>query len=225
MPISIVDVHAFVRSMIKKNKGGFISSSDIDSFVNRGVSDWQKAVISKFKNTGRFEYDHQLVKKASYTVTSSTSKQALPADYAEGLTIYHTNANGVEVEGTIYSWDEFLEIQNSSILAPDREYPAATIFIDTDSTAKIQLAPVPVSGNHLFTLVYMRKPVKAFFNQVVTDGNISAAASGHTDIDIDDRYFSDIVSRALMYMGISLPNQLLAQTEAMMDSNQKTDER
>lgn len=225
MPISIVSVHSFIRSMVKKNKGGFVSSAEIDNFVNRSVSDWQKAVITKYKNTGRFEYDHQLVKKATFTVSPSTAKQALPADYAEGLTIYHINASSIDTEGTIYSWDEFLEIQNSAILAPDRNYPAATIFIDTDATAKIQFAPVPPLGNYTFTLVYMRKPVTAFFNQVVTNGNISAAGSGHTDIDIDDRYFSDIVSRALMYLGISLKDPLLAGTEGAMDQNQKIDER
>lgn len=225
MPISIVSVHSFIRSIIKKNKGGFVSSAEIDNYVNRSVSDWQKAVITKYKNTGRFEYDHQLVKKASYTVTSSTPKQALPSDYAEGLTIYHNNASSIDIEGTIYSWDEFLEVQNSAILAPDRAYPASTIFIDTDSTAKIQFAPVPTSGSYTFTLVYMRKPVTAFFNQVVTNGNISPAASGHTDIDIDDRYFSDIATRALMYMGISLKDTLVLGTESTMDQNQKTDER
>ena len=45
------------------------------------------------------------------------------------------------------------------------------------------------------------------------------------DIDIDERYFSDITTRALMYLGISLKDADVASIEAMKDNNQKVDER
>lgn len=225
MPISIVDAHDFIRSIIKKNKAGFVSPKDIDRAINRGVADWMSAVIYKYHKTGKFEYDHLLVKRATYTVASNTSVQDLPADYVEGLTIYHTNENSVQVEGTLYSWDEFLEVKNSSILAPDRAYPAATIYLDTAGTPKIEFAPIPPSGNYTFTFVYMRKPATAFYNAVVVNGNISASNSGNVDIDVSDRYYSDIVTRALMYLGITLRDGDVASTEGMMDANQKNDER
>jgi len=225
MAISIVDAHDFIRSIIKKNKAGFVSPKDIDRAINRGVADWMSAVIYKYHKTGKFEYDHLLVKRATFTVSPTTSVQDLPTDYVEGLTIYHTNENTVQIEGTLYSWDEFLEIKNSSILAPDRAYPAATIYLDTTGTAKIEFAPIPTSGNYVFTFVYMRKPATAFYNAVVVNGNISAASSGNVDIDVADRYYSDIVTRALMYLGITLKDGDVANIEGMMDVNQKNDER
>ena len=225
MAISIVDAHDFIRSIIKKNKAGFVSPKDIDRAINRGVADWMSAVIYKYHKTGKFEYDHLLVKRATFTVSPTTSVQDLPTDYVEGLTIYHTNENTVQIEGTLYSWDEFLEIKNSSILAPDRAYPAATIYLDTTGTAKIEFAPIPTSGNYVFTFVYMRKPATAFYNAVVQNGNISAASTGNIDIDVADRYYSDIVTRALMYLGITLKDGDVANIEGMMDVNQKNDER
>lgn len=225
MAISIVDAHDFIRGIIKKNKAGFVSPKDIDRAINRGVADWMSAVIYKYHTTGKFEYDHLLVKRSTFTVGPTTNVQNLPDDYVEGLTIYHKNENSVQIEGTLYSWDEFLEIKNSSILAPDRAYPAATIYLDTTGTPKIEFAPIPTSGNFEFTFVYMRKPATAFYNAVVANGNVSAASTGNIDIDVADRYYSDIVSRALMYLGITIENGAVAGIEAMMDANQKNDER
>lgn len=226
MAIPISDVHDFVRTIIKKNRGGFISPNDIDRAVNRGVSDFISAVITKFKRTGKFEYDHLLVKRASFPVTSTTSVQALPADYVEALTVYVLNDN-VLTEGTIYSWDEFLEVKNSKILTPDLSFPIATIYIDSTGNPKIEFAPVPLSGTtYTYTLVYMRKPAKAVYTYTAPNGNITFNPSGpFVDIDLDDRYFTDIVSRALMYIGISLKDSDIASIETLKDGNQRADER
>lgn len=226
MAISISDAHDFIRSIIKKNKGGFVSPKDIDRAINRGIADWMSAVISKYHKTGKFEYDHLLVKRAALTSTVGNSGVLdVPSDYVEGLTVYHTDANGILIEGTIYSWDEFLEIKNSSILAPDRAFPAATIYLDSSGSPKIEFAPVPTSGTFLFTFVYMRKPATAVYNYTVSNGNITFNPTGSVDIDVADRYYSDIVTRALMYLGIALNDGNIAGTEAMMDNNQINDER
>jgi hypothetical protein len=212
---------------IKKNKMGFVSPEDIDRAINRGVSDWMSAVVFKYKKTGKYEYDHLLVKRAPFSVTAANSGVLdVPADYTEGLTIYVMN-NGVLTEGTIYSWDEFLEIQNSKILAPSLDYPTATIYVDNAGDAKIQFSPVPTNGStHSYTLVYMRKPAKGIFGYTVTSsGNISYNAGATTNLDLDDRYFSDILTRALMYLGIGLNDSATAQTEAVKDANQLNDER
>lgn len=231
MAILIKDAHDFIRSIIKKNKGGFVSPGDIDIAINRGVSDWMSAVIYKYKQTGKFDYDHLFVKKKTFTVSSATGTQSLStSDYVEALTVYLT-AGGSTKEGTIYNWDEFLEIQNSSILAPSLDYPAATIFVVEESSVnvpKIQFSPVPVSGNYDYTLVYMRKPAKAVYAYEATSGttgNIVYKSTGSVDIDIDDRYFTDIMTRALMYLGISLKDGDIASAEAMKDANQRSDER
>jgi disulfide oxidoreductase YuzD len=230
MAILIKDAHDFIRSIIKKNKGGFVSPADIDIAINRGVSDWMNAALYKFQRTGKFEYDHLLVKKKIFTVESSTSVQSIAQDdYVQGLTIFINPNSNVLKEGTIYDWDEFLEIKNSAILAPNTLYPAATIFVQEESSAnvpKIEFAPVPPSGiTYEYTLVYMRRPKKGVYAFTTSNGNFTYSPTGSIDIDIDERYFSDIATRALMYLGISLKDADVASTEAIKDNNQKIDER
>lgn len=229
MAILIKDAHDFIRMQIKKNKMGFVSPEDIDRAINRGVSDWMSAVVYKYKKTGKYAYDHLFVKRKAYTVnTTNSGLMDMPTDYTEALTVYVRN-NGVDLEGTIYSWDEFLEIQNSSFLAPTLSYPAATIYVAETGTAKIQFKPTPLSAgtDYTFTLVYMRKPAAAVYKYQVspTTGTIAYLTSGSVDIDVDDRYFSDILTRALMYLGISLHDSDTASTEQIKDVNQKNDER
>jgi hypothetical protein len=229
MAILIKDAHDFIRMQIKKNKMGFVSPEDIDRAINRGVSDWMSAVVYKYKKTGKYSYDHLFVKRKDYAVTSSNAGlMDMPTDYTEALTVYVMN-NGVLTEGTIYSWDEFLEIQNSNILAPVLAYPAATIYVAEAGTAKIQFKPTPSSSGttYTFTLVYMRKPAAGVYKYTVssTTGTIAYNPTGSVDLDIDDRYFSDILTRALMYLGISLHDSDTASTEQLKDVNQKNDER
>jgi hypothetical protein len=229
MAILIKDAHDFIRMQIKKNKMGFISPEDIDRAINRGVSDWMSAVVYKYKKTGKYSYDHLFVKRKEYVVNSTNAGlMDMPTDYTEALTVYVLN-NGILTEGTIYSWDEFLEIQNSNILAPTLSYPAATIYVAETGTAKIQFKPTPLSAgtNYTFTLVYMRKPANGVYKYTVsgTTGTIAYVDSGSVNLDIDDRYFSDILTRALMYLGISLGDANTASTEQLKDNNQKVDER
>jgi hypothetical protein len=225
--ILIKDAHDFIRMQIKKNRMGFISPEDIDRAVNRAVSDWMSAAVFKYKKTGKFEYDHLLVKRTPFSVTAGNSGLVtLPDDYIEGLSIYVVN-NGVLQEGEILSWDIFLETQNSKIFPPDLNDPIATIYVDNSNVSKLQFAPVPTDGStYAYTLVYMRKPIKGSFGYSITgSGNISYNAGTSTNLDIDDRYFSDVLTRALLYLGISLNDSATAQTEAVRDVNQKNDER
>jgi disulfide oxidoreductase YuzD len=228
--IAIKDAHDFIRSIIKKNKGGFVSPGDIDIAINRGVSDWMNAALYKYQRTGKFDYDHLLVKKKIYTVSSSTSIQSIAQDdYVQALTIFIKDGTNSPKEGTIYDWDRFLEIKNSAILAPNTQYPAATVFVQEESSVnvpKIEFAPVPASGTtYEYTLVYMRRPKKGVYAYTTSGGNFTYTSTGSVDIDIDERYFSDITTRALMYLGISLKDADVASTEAMKDNNQKVDER
>jgi len=224
MAVSIEEAHKFIRSILKKNKAGFVSPQDIDLYLNRAVSDWISAIVFKYKKTKKFDYDHLLTKRTSFSVDSSTGTQNLPADYLEGLTIYLT-VSGNLVEGTLYNWDEFLEITNSKILTPSTSYPAATIFMDSANTAKIQFAPVPVSGTLDYTLVYVKKPTTAVFNFTTSSGNITYAGGGSVDLDISDRFLGDIYARTLMYLGVTLDSPILLQTEQIKDANQSNDER
>jgi hypothetical protein len=230
MAVSIKDAHDFIRSIIQKNKAGFVSPKDIDRSINRAVGDWISAVIFRFRKTKKFEYDHLLVKRKEFAVTASTGVQNIPqdsGDFIEALTIYAKDSSGINYEGSIYSYDEFYERVNSSILIPELKFPCATIFIDSAGDAKIQVAPVPLdSSTYTYTLVYIKKPVDAEYKYTNdANGNIVYISSGSKDIQVSDRYYGDILSRALMYLGVALDQQTLLGVEGLKDANQKNDER
>jgi disulfide oxidoreductase YuzD len=227
--IAIKDAHDFIRSIIKKNKGGFVSPGDIDIAINRSVSDWMNAALYKYQTTKKFDYDHLLVKKKVFTVASTTSVQSIAQDdYVQALTIYLKDGTNVN-EGRMYDWDRFLEVKNSAIIPPTISEPIATVFVAEESSVnvpKVEFAPVPPSGTtYEYTLVYMRRPKKGVYNYTTSNGNFTYTSTNSVDIDIDERYFSDIMTRALMYLGISLKDADVASTEAMRDNNQKLDER
>ena len=232
MAVSINEAHKFIRSILKKNKGGFVSPADIDMYLNRAVSDWISAIVFNYKKTKKFDYDHLLTKRLEFPIAVDGGIQTLPDDYLEGLTIYITNSGNL-VEGTLYNWDEFLEVTNSKILTPSISYPAATIFLNSSGVAKIQFAPVPVSGTYTYTLVYVKKPTTAIYTYSISNGNISDAANmvvnGNTisrvDLDISDRFLGDIYARTLMYLGVTLDSPMLLQAEQIKDNNQRNDER
>lgn len=231
MAVSINEAHKFIRSVIKKNKSGFVSPQDIDMYLNRAVSDWYSSAILKFRKTKKFDYDHLLTKRTVFTVSSSTGTQTLSDDYLEGLTIYIT-LDGNLIEGTLYDWDEFLEVTNSKIIAPTTSYPTATIFLNSSNVASIQFAPVPTSGSYTYTLVYVKKPTTALYAYSISNGNIADAASMvvnsvtkyTADLDISDRFLGDIYTRTLMYIGLTLQDAALIQAEQIKDANQKNDE-
>jgi hypothetical protein len=144
------------------------------------------------------------------------------------LTIYLRDGANIK-EGKIHNWDRFLEAKNSIILPPSLNDPIATVFVSEESSInvpKIEFAPVPAAGtNYEYTLVYMRRPKKGVYAFTTSSGNFTYNPTGSVDIDIDERYFADITTRALMYLGISLKDADVASTEAMRDNNQKLDER
>lgn len=231
--IAIKDAHDFIRSIIKKNKGGFVSPGDVDIAINRGVSDWMNATLIKYQGTGRFDFDHLLVKKKIFTVSSSTSVQSIAQDdYVQSLTIYLKDGTKIK-EGKIFNWDRFLEAKNSLILPPSLNDPIATVFVSEETVSsvltnvpKIEFAPVPTAGTtYEYTLVYMRRPKKGVYAYDTSSGNFTYNPTGSVDIDIDERYFSDITTRALMYLGISLKDADVASAEAMRDANQINDQR
>jgi hypothetical protein len=230
MAVSIKDAHDFIRSIIQKNKAGFVSPKDIDRSINRSVGDWISAVIFRFRKTKKFEYDHLLVKRKEFAVTASTGVQNIPqdlGDFIEALAVYAKDTSGINYEGSIYSYDEFFERVNSSILIPELKFPCATIFIDSAGDSKIQVAPVPTGGaTFTYTLVYIKKPVDAEYKYTIdANGNIVHVTSGSKDIQVSDRYYGDILSRALMYLGVALDEQTLLGVEGLKDANQKNDER
>ena len=231
MAISIVDVHEFIRGTLKKNYGAFVSPGDIDRAVNRAQFDLFDKLVDNYRDSDEFEYDHLFLKRQSLTLSSSDNGiKILPSDYSSAVGFYFQDSSNNLHEGELMKWDTFLDRKNSAIAPPtvatsstdDTIKPIATIF--NNGTQKvIEFAPRPSSGTYNFVLLYFKEPVDAELLFTESNGVITTASSGHTDLEWDKRAFSDIVTRALMYLGFPIKDGQAIQLEAVRDSNQLRD--
>lgn len=230
MAISIVDVHEFIRGTLKKNYGAFVSPGDIDRAVNRAQFDLFDKLVDNYRDSDEFEYDHLFLKRVSVSLASSDNGiKVLPSDYSSAVGFYFQDDSNNLYEGELMKWDTFLDRKNSAIAPPtvatsasdDTIKPIATIY-NNGTNKVIEFAPRPSSGTYTFVILYFKEPVEA---ELLFDDNngVITITSGHTDLEWDKRAFSDIVTRALMYLGFPIKDGQAIQLEAVRDSNQLRD--
>lgn len=228
MAILIEDLHDFIRGTIKKNYGGFVSPNDIDRAINRAQFDLFDQLVKNYKKTELFDYDHIFLKQTNFTLTSSDNGEktlsSIDANFIEAITFYYKDSSNNLHEGNLMKWDSFIDRKNSSIVPPiintaTSEYkPIATIY-----DGKIQVAPRPSSGTYNFVLLYFKKPTNGVYGYTESNGVITQNQSTSTDLDWDERSFSDIVNRALTYLGFPIKDAEIIQAESIIDNNQVRD--
>lgn len=228
MAILIEDLHDFIRGTIKKNYGGFVSPNDIDRAINRAQFDLFDQLVKNYKKTELFDYDHIFLKQTNFTLTSSDngekSLSSIDANFIEAITFYYKDSSNNLHEGNLMKWDSFIDRKNSSIVPPiintaTSEYkPIATIY-----DGKIQVAPRPSSGTYNFVLLYFKKPTNGVYGYTESNGVITQNQGTSTDLDWDQRSFSDIVNRALTYLGFPIKDAEIIQAESIIDNNQVRD--
>jgi hypothetical protein len=229
--IPITDVHEFIRGTLKKNYGAFVSPGDIDRAVNRAQYDLFDQLVDNYRKSKEFEYDHLFLSRETITLSSvNNGVKVLPSDYSSAVGFYFKDSSNNLHEGELLKWDEFLDRKSSAIAPPtvetsstdDTIRPIATIF--WDGLEKIEFAPRPTDETYTFILVYFREPQDAEFVYTESNGVITAAPFGaQTNLQWDKRQFSDIVTRALMYLGFPIKDGQAIQLEAVRDSNQLRD--
>jgi len=228
MAILIEDLHDFIRGTIKKNYGGFVSPNDIDRAINRAQFDLFDQLVKNYKKTELFDYDHIFLKQTNFTLTSSDNGEktlsSIDANFIEAITFYYKDSSNNLHEGNLMKWDSFIDRKNSSIVPPiintaTSEYkPIATIY-----DGKIQVAPRPSSGTYNFVLLYFKKPTNGVYGYTESNGVITQNQGTSTDLDWDQRSFSDIVNRALTYLGFPIKDAEIIQAESIIDNNQVRD--
>ena len=228
MAILIEDLHDFIRGTIKKNYGGFVSPNDIDRAINRAQFDLFDQLVKNYKKTELFDYDHIFLKQTNFTLTSSDNGEktlsSIDANFIEAITFYYKDSSNNLHEGNLMKWDSFIDRKNSTIVPPiintaTSEYkPIATIY-----DGKIQVAPRPSSGTYNFVLLYFKKPTNGVYGYTESNGVITQNQGTSTDLDWDERSFSDIVNRALTYLGFPIKDAEIIQAESIIDNNQVRD--
>jgi len=228
MAILIEDLHDFIRGTIKKNYGGFVSPNDIDRAINRAQFDLFDQLVKNYKKTELFDYDHIFLKQSNFSITNSDngvkSLSSIDANFIEAITFYYKDSSNNLHEGNLMKWDSFIDRKNSSIVPPvintstSDFKPIATIY-----DGQIEVAPRPSSGTYNFVLLYFKKPTNGVYGYTESNGVITQNQGTSTDLDWDERSFSDIVNRALTYLGFPIKDAEIIQAESIIDNNQVRD--
>jgi len=228
MAILIEDLHDFIRGTIKKNYGGFVSPNDIDRAINRAQFDLFDQLVKNYKKTELFDYDHIFLKQSNFSITNNDngvkSLSSIDANFIEAITFYYKDSSNNLHEGNLMKWDSFIDRKNSSIVPPiistatSDFKPIATIY-----DGQIEVAPRPPSGTYNFVLLYFKKPTNGVYGYTESNGVITQNQSASTDLDWDERSFSDIVNRALTYLGFPIKDAEIIQAESIIDNNQVRD--
>lgn len=228
---------------VESESGG--EYSNLQLYLTRNDQEFESARVAQ-------EYEHLLKKDYPFTlVVSDSGKQTLPDDlFKVGDVFYHTY-NGNRYEGQILKDKEFVDRKNSYIEPATEEKPIARIVGNeieiapspTGASTYNYILPYvrhnPVvrfnaNGSDLnftflpssFADTVLVRWVKPPATMTTSDGAVTygiAALTITTECDWSERAFSELATRALAYLGISLNNQLIAQLEGISEQGNAMD--
>ena len=196
----IENAHKIIRDTIRKTLGSYVDPEQIDRVLNRGLNDYVVSLLNQGVNAKPLPLTRYV---KSVPVTDE-----IPEDFFKEITIVSV-ADNTRYEGEILTEQEFYDRKNSSLVGPETEHPIARLYSDNEGQ-KIEI--LPVDGNYL--LSYYRKPIECRFAFTTPDDRrIVFDADNSIDIDCNVLALSNVISRALLYLGISLEAQNLIMEE------------
>lgn len=208
MAISINLMHDFIRdTILKKNYGSFVSPSDIDKAIDRSQYDLLEEIIRVYDPNGKsFRDDNKFLVKADSAITTGGGNvNTLPADYYKIQLFFSRNGSNEEFEGELLKHNVFQDRRQSVIIPPIQTRPIATIYNDS-----IEFLP---SGNITYVLLYWKNPTTPVYGFTESSGVITFDAGSSTNLDWDNKDFTNIATRALKYLGFSIKDAGAIQIE------------
>lgn len=201
----------------------------------------------------RISDDYEHIYSSDFTASinaASSGKFDLPNDFYSHSDVFYHEFNGNRYEGQILHEREFLDRRNSYIVPSSEQSPIARIVDDqiefhprptgaTTYTFTVPyrkfnpIATYSVSGLDLsltfdpstfdedITLYYFKSPALADATYSLSNGVETVTVV--QDLDWNDLAFPELSLRTLAYMGLPTNNQLLMQTESIMEQNDQID--
>lgn len=220
--IEIDKLHDYIRGVLKKNYGGFVSPKDIDRAINRASMDLFSQLLKRSNVDDEFDFDHLFLKKGDLSLAVVDSgKKDLPPDYEKAVTFHYKDSSSNLHEGDLVEFKKFSDQINSVIVPPViNDALSSYRAIATIYDGQIEFAPKPTSTDYNFVLIYYRTPAQGTYGYTESNGVITFDAGASTNLDWSERAFSDIANRALSILGFTMQDQMAAQIEQTMDGTQ-----
>lgn len=211
----IEKAHKLIRGTIRKSQGSYVSPEDIDMNLNRSINDHVLFLLSPKGNANNQPLS-RYISRHSYSNPSS-NEYGLPPNFLKEINIYSL-ADGNTYEGDILKEQEFTDRRNSYITPPDTIHPIARLLGTSDTYPNGVIEILPSQGNFIFS--YYRTVNNCLFSYNSPDNrSIVFDEENSVEVDCNEGVLSEIVSRALVYFGVSLEAQNLLSEEAIKNGN------
>lgn len=211
----IQTAHDTIRRTVRKSLGSYVSPEDIDRNINRGLNDYVQFLLRPNANTN-IQPLTRYIKRREYNGISESSHN-LPDDFLKEINIY-SKADDTEYEGEILKEQEFTDRRNNYITPPDTEHPIARLLGVSNNFTNGEIQILPVQGNYVLT--YYRNIVNCKYAYTSPDNRkIIFDEANSIDVDCNESALSEVISRALMYFGITMEAQNLVSEEQLKNGN------
>ena len=222
--MTIDELYKFVQFVANKEQRGFIKPSEFNLLAERAQLD---IIKDRYGKSGanpqapptpltRSVMDDlaPVIEKATITYDASGTNDAFsyPTDY-----LYFVRMTLAAKNVEIINHDQLGARLSSSLVAPSADYPIA-VMID-EGFEIYSSASEDTSGTVVLT--YAKVPPKPFWAYVISNGTYiySSTMSENQQLTLPESTHSEIASRMLSYIGISLRDQ-----EALQYGEAKTGE-
>lgn len=220
MSWNISDIHNFIRTvLIRKERNVFVTDADIDSSLDRGQMD---AFADYSKEFGRTQAIHDALTpfKTPITFTIADTPNGvitLAADYMHYLggyiAVFDNTYGSQRLPLQFVNEDELVLAMNSQVRKPSLTRPFAY-----NNNGTIQLYPeVAMSGAYS----YLRRPATPFYNTTISGRTVTYNPTGSTQLEWNDAYISNIIQKALVYLGVEMEEGDLVQFANLKDQQTK----
>ena len=196
--MTIDTIHTFIKQIaLRKERLGFITDADIDLALDRGQLEEMEDKFKDYANTQEL-HDSLAPFETSATFSNvSGGTISLAGDYIHFLGMY-TTVSGVRYPVRMYNKDEVVYAMNSQVRPPSITKPIAY-----QSAGVIQLYPEIIQSGVYW---YLRRPAVPNANYTVnsTTRVVTYNAGASTQLEWNEMYQSNIIARALVYLGLEL---------------------
>lgn len=201
--ININDLYVSVRHFANKEQRGFISPTQFNDFAARAVMEsfMQKSLV--FQSSQKISDDLRPFIKAVTVDVDSEGKLPYPEDYVHLSSVKYIRVvqvggktKKIPVELIPVDDNEIGYRLNSSIVAPDKEFPIMAYY-DT----YIKVYPEDLKR---VELTYLRQPVTPVWAFTTVNGRPVYDAANSVDIEFPKEMHNELMVKILSYVGINL---------------------
>lgn len=219
MSISVKSLVDEIRQYANQSQSQYFSPEEITTAINRAQTDKYRTDYSLFE-AEQMITDSLRNFKRNEDISIASGLFPIPDDYynttnisslvADSLSTPENPLPDVEHSGKLFTDGEFLDAAESELLPPEIEFIKARII-----NGNIQVLPKTVTKIRLY---YLSQPVDVVYAYDLTGDKIVFKEQGSIDSDFPNSESSDIIARTLIYLGITMREEVLLGTEKIINS-------